>query len=111
MRRTGDRVHCAAASATYGREALPRQRGQGIRENPPPCRAEPRPMRWLLLCAGGPRQRRARCPGAAGIVRPVCPAAVSQLYNTVSTGSDCTSEFGTIPVINQLGQLSLRQNN
>ena len=45
----GDRVHCAAASATYGREALPCQRGQSIRENPPPCRAEPRPMRCLLL--------------------------------------------------------------
>ena len=101
MRRTGDRVHCAAASATYGREALPRQRGQGIRENPPPCRAEPRPMRWLLLCAGGPRQRSpSGCRGSC--VRPVEP---------VGSNSDCTSEFGTIPVINQLGQLSLRQNN
>ena len=70
MRRTGDRVHCAAASATYGREALPRQRGQGIRENPPPCRAEPRPMRWLLLCAGGPRQRR-----ASGVPRQLCAAS------------------------------------
>ena len=36
MRRTGDRVHCAAASATYGREALRRQRGQGVRKDPPP---------------------------------------------------------------------------
>ena len=70
MRRTGDRVHCAAASATYGREALPRQRGQGIRENPPPCRAEPRPMRWLLLCAGGPRQRRAWVPRQLALCGP-----------------------------------------
>ena len=45
MRRTGDRVHCAAASATYGREALPRQRGQGIRENP-------HPMQSRAPCAG-----------------------------------------------------------
>ena len=36
VRRTGDRVHSAAASATYGRVALPRQRGQGIRKDPPP---------------------------------------------------------------------------
>ena len=57
MRRTGDHVHCAAASATYGRAALTRQRGHGIRENPPPVPGEPRPC--LLLCAGGPRQRRA----------------------------------------------------
>ena len=98
MRRTGDRVHCAAASATYGREALPRQRGQGIRENPPPCRAEPRPMRWLLLCAGGPRQRRARCPGAAGIVRPVCPAAVSQFHLLLVTAQVNLVQF--LPLIN-----------
>ena len=60
MRRTGDRVHCAAASATYGREALPRQRGQGIRENPPPCRAEPRPMR----CCCAPAARGSEGRGA-----------------------------------------------
>ena len=97
MRRTGDRVHCAAASATYGREALPRQRGQGITENPPPCRAEPRPMRWLLLCAGGPRQRRARCPGAAGIVRPVCPTTPRCLndYCTVVPGT-CTAQVNLV---------------
>ena len=61
MRRTGDRVHCAGASATYGREALPRQRGQGIRENPTPCRAEPRPMRCLLML----RRRPVAAKGAA----------------------------------------------
>ena len=76
MRRTGDRVHCAADSATYGRVALTRQRGQGIRENPPPCRAEPRPMRWLLLCAGGPRQRRRGSQAQLGLcgqcARPRC---------------------------------------
>ena len=36
VRRTGDRVHCAAALATYGRVALTRQRGQDIRKDPPP---------------------------------------------------------------------------
>ena len=36
VRRTGDRVHCAAASVTDGGVALPRQRGQGIRKDPPP---------------------------------------------------------------------------
>ena len=36
VRRTGDRVHCAAASATDGGVALPRKRGEGIRKDPPP---------------------------------------------------------------------------
>ena len=36
MRRTGDRVHRAADSAAYGREALTRQRGQGVRKDPTP---------------------------------------------------------------------------
>ena len=92
VRRTGDRVHCAAASATYGRVALTRQRGQGIRENPPPVpgRAAPHAL------AAAVRRRPAAAKGlgaeAAGIV---CQAGRSQLIR------DCTSEFGTIPVINQ----------
>ena len=45
VRRTGDRVHCAAASVTDGGVALPRQRGQGIRENP-------YPMQSRAPCAG-----------------------------------------------------------
>ena len=108
VRRTGDRVHCAAASATYGREALPRQRGQGIRENPPPVpgRAAPHAL------AAAVRRRPAAAKGAVPRRSWHC-AAVSRV-GPAGRGvsiSDCTSEFGTIPVINQLGQLSLRQNN
>ena len=102
MRRTGDRVHCAAASATYGREALPRQRGQGIRENPPPVpgRAAPHAL------AAAVRRRPAAAKGAVPRRSWHCAASVPGRGVSIS---DCTSEFGTIPVINQLGQQSLPQ--
>ena len=66
VRRTGDRVHCAADSATYGRVALTRQRGQGIRENP-------HPMRCLLML----RRRPVAAKGAAQLALCGSAAAVT----------------------------------
>ena len=78
MRRTGDRVHCAAASATYGREALPRQRGQGIRENPPPVPGRAAPH--ALAAAPGTvvtdvQVRVARCVNEGEVDALTAPAA------------------------------------
>ena len=94
------RVHCAAASATYGREALPRQRRQGIRE-------KPHPMQSRAPCAGcccAPVARGSEGRGAQAQL-----ALCGQCARPRVSISDCTSEFGTIPVINQLGQQSLPQ--
>ena len=70
VRRTGDRVHCAAASATYGREALPRQRGQGVRKDPPP---------WHQ------RQRKRATP-------TLTPLSVPSLPLRQAAGTDCELE-------------------
>ena len=76
--RTGDRVHCAAASATYGRVAQPRHRGQGTRENPLPVLGRAAPH--ALAAAPGTvvtdvQVRVARCVNEGEVDALTAPAA------------------------------------
>ena len=83
VRRTGDRVHCAAASATYGRVAQPRHRGQGTRENPLPVLGRAAPH--ALSADAAPPARGSEGRGAAGIiVGPARPRGVNRLIKPLS---------------------------
>ena len=78
MGRTGDRVYCAAASATYGRVAQPRHRGQGTRENPLPVPGRAAPH--ALAAAPGTvvtdvQVRVARCVNEGEVDALTAPAA------------------------------------